>query len=146
MSVQIMSSTAQRFNSIRWHDSKLLDLSFHRSGGEEVKMSLELLGEGGAHTAAEIIFKESAYIEADVYLDAKAMCADDISDAECHVSSEWKDTVSQPGPYDPILGNRHFEQHLHFAITLCPPGGRINILAKDFSVEFKAPGIEAQRQ
>jgi len=140
MTMQTMNSTIQRFNAIRWHDSKLIGLCFYRSDGEErVKISLELLGEGGALTPAEIIFKESAYIEADVYLEAKSMCADDISDAECCDSSDWKNTVSQPGPYDVIRGNRRLEQFLHFRISMCVPGGTINILAKDFSLETKAP-------
>jgi hypothetical protein len=78
---------------------------------------------------------ESAYIEADVYLQAKSLCSDDISDAECLDSSDWKNTVSRPGPYDPIQGNRGFDEFLHFRISMCVPGGTINILAKDFSFE-----------
>lgn len=132
----MMNSTIQRFNAIRWHDSKLIGLSFYKAQEENrVKVSLELLGSDGSLTPAEIIFKESAYIEADVYLQAKSMCSDDISDAECLESSDWKNTVSQPGPYDVILGNRGLDQFLHFRISMCVPGGTINILAKDFSFE-----------
>jgi hypothetical protein len=141
MSVQMVNSTIQRFNAIRWHDSKLAGLCFYKAEEEDrVKVSLKLLGDGGSLTPAEIIFKESAYIEADVYLQAKSMCADDISDAECYESSDWKNTVSQPGPYDVIQGNRGLEQFLHFRISMCVPGGTINILATDFSLEMKAPG------
>jgi hypothetical protein len=140
MNIQSMNSTIARFNAIQWHDSKLLGLCFYRSGVEErVKVSLELLGEGGVLTPAEIIFKECAYIGADVYLEAKSMCSDDISDAECRESSDWKNTVSEPGPYDVIRGDRRLEQFLHFRITMCVPGGTINILAKDFSLETKTP-------
>ncbi len=136
MNVQMTNSTAQRFNAVRWHDSKLVGLCFYRAGEEDrVKISLELLGHDGSLTPAEIIFKESAYIEADVYLQAKSMCSDDISDAECLESSDWKNTVSQPGPYDVIQGNRGLEEFLHFRISMCVPGGTINILAKDFSFE-----------
>ncbi len=74
-------------------------------------------------------------MNADVYLQARSMCADDISDAECCDSSDWKNTVSQPGPFDVIQGNRQLEKFLHFRISLCVPGGTINILAKDFSLE-----------
>ena len=123
----------QRFNAIPWHDSKLVGLGFYRAGEEDqVKISLELLEASGALTPAEVTFKECAYIEAEVYLEAKRMCADDIADAECSPSSDWKKAVSAPGPYDPIRGDRHLEEYLHFRISMCPPGGTIDILAKDF--------------
>ncbi len=132
MSTQTKDSM-QRFNAIPWHDSKLVGLSFYRAGEEEqVKVSLELLGESGALTPAELTFRECAYVEANVYLEAKRMCSDDIADAECNPVSEWKKAISEPSPYDVIRGDRHLEGHLHFRISLCPPGGVIDILAKDF--------------
>ena len=135
MSVQSMT-TIERFNSLRWHDSKLIGLCFYKSNGEDrVKLSLELIGESGALTQAEMIFKECAYFEANVYLEAKSMCADDISGVECYESSDWKTSVSEPSPFDVILGGRGFEEHLHFSVSMCPPGGTINILARDFSLE-----------
>jgi hypothetical protein len=141
MSVQTMDTTIQRFNNIRWHDSKLRGLCFYGAEGEErVKISLELLGKDGALTPAEVVFKGSVYTEMDVYLTAKRMCSDDISSAECYLSSDWKTTVSEPSPFDIVLGNRGFEQYLHFRISLCPPSGTINVLAMDFSLEMKAPG------
>jgi len=133
MSTQAKDPVIHRFNAITWHDSKLVGLSFYRKGEEEqVKVSLELLGESGDLAATEITFRECAYIRAEVYLEAKRMCSDDIADAECNAFSEWKDAVSEPGPYDVIRGDRHLEGHLHFRISLCPPGGTIDILAKDF--------------
>jgi hypothetical protein len=139
MIVQTTNSTIQRFNAIRWHDSKLLGLCFYRAGGEErIRISLELLREDGALTPAEMILKECAYVEASVYLQAKSMCSDDISDAECRDSSDWKTNVSQPSPYDVIRGGRRLEQFLHFRIGMCVPGGTINILAKDFSLKENA--------
>jgi hypothetical protein len=141
MSTQTMNSTAQRFNNIRWHDSKLVGLCFYRAEEEDrVKISLELLDKDGSLTPAEITFKESAYIEADVYLQAKSMCSDDIAGAECYESSDWKNNISQPGPYDVIQGGRGLEHFLHFSISMCVPGGTINILAKNFSLEMRTPG------
>lgn len=105
-----------------------------------MKLSLELLGSDGSLTPFELTFNESAYIEADVYLHAKSMCSDDISNAECYESSNWKSTVSQPSPYDVVQGGRGLEQFLHFNISMCAPGGTINILAKNFSLEMKTPG------
>lgn len=141
MNVQMKNSAIQQFNGVQWHDSKLLGLSFYKAGGEDrVKLSVELLGRDGSLTPAEITFKESAYLQADVYLFAKSMCSDDISDAECYESSDWKSAVSQPSPYDVIQGGRGLEQYLHFSIRMCAPGGTINILAKDFSIEIKTTG------
>lgn len=135
-----MDSIIERFNAIRWHDSKLLGLCFYRAVEEEqVKISLALLGKGTALTPAEVTFMECVYVEAEVYLEAKRMCSDDISSAECYASSDWKKAISEPGPYDVIRGDRHFEPYLHFRITMCPPGGTINILAKDFALESTVP-------
>ncbi|HKV77481.1 MAG TPA: hypothetical protein VJP02_05040 [Candidatus Sulfotelmatobacter sp.] len=132
-------SIVRRFNGIRWHDSELLGLSVDRAGSEDqVKLSLQLL-EGDALTPATVTFRECVYVEAQVYLQAKQMCADAISDAECYSSSDWKNAVSEPSPYDPIRGDRQFEHYLHFQIGLCAPGGTINILAKDFVLASAAP-------
>jgi hypothetical protein len=129
MTVQTTSSTIQRFNSIHWHDSKLLSVSFYRSASEElVKISLQLLGEGGLLTEADLIFKGSTYVKLEVDLEGKRVCADDISDAECYASSEWTRALSERNPHD------SFEGYLHFSISLIPPGGAINVLAKDFVV------------
>lgn len=129
MGFQTMDSIIERFNAIWWHDSKLLALSFYRTVLEEqLRISVQIIGEGGALTPAEIVFKECTYVGLEVYLAAKRVCSDDISDAHCHATSEWIKTLSAQNPYD------SFEGYLHFRISLCPPGGTINILAKDFSV------------
>ena len=144
MNVQSSATTVEKFNSLRLHDSKLVGLCFYKVEGEErVKLSLELLGKDGSLTPTEMIFKECAYFAADVFLEAKSMCADDISGAECCESSDWKKTVSEPQPFDVIQGNRGLEQHLHFSISLIPPGGTINILAKDFEMAG-GPGLDSE--
>ncbi|WP_263357984.1 hypothetical protein [Acidicapsa ligni] len=136
MSVQMENLTVQKFNSISWHDSKLVGFCLYKHEGEDrVRLSLELLGAGGSLTPTDIVFKECVYFASDVYLAAKSMCADDISGAECYESSDWKNAVSEPSPFDVILGGRGFEEHLHFSVSMCPPGGTINILARDFSLE-----------
>jgi hypothetical protein len=130
MSTQTLNSIAQRFNSIRWHDSKLSTLSFYRVGSEElVKISLKLIGENGAHKPINLVFKESTYIKLDVDLEGKSECSDDISDAECLIESELLRTLTNQNPYD------NFQGYLHFCIELIPPGGTINILAKNFLLE-----------
>lgn len=45
MTFRLEDSTAQRFNSISWHDSKLTGLCFYKAGEEErLKLSLKPLG------------------------------------------------------------------------------------------------------
>lgn len=135
MSAKASGSVAERFNAMPWHDSKLLGLALLRTGGgDEINLSLQLRADDGRVTPAEIVFKDCGYAETNIYLEAKRLCADDIAEAECNLSSDWKDFVSQPGPYDPVRGGRHLEEHLHFRIDLCPPGGSIDILAKNFAL------------
>jgi hypothetical protein len=130
MNTQTIDATIQRFNAIRWHDSKLLGLSFYRADSEEqVRISLQMLGKGGGLTSTDIVFTGSTYVALEVDLEGKRVCADDISGAECYASSDWIRTLSERNPHD------SFEGYLHFEIGLIPPGGTINILAKDFLFE-----------
>lgn len=96
---------------------------------------MQLLGEGGALKPVDLVFKESTYIKLEVDLEGKSQCSDDISDAECSTESEWLRSLSAANPYD------SFEGYLHFRISLIPPGGAVNILAKDFLLErSNSPG------
>ncbi len=136
MPVELVNTTMQRFNSLFLHDSKLVGVSLFRVEEEDrVELFVELLGKDGSLTPAQIVFKECVYFQADFNLAAKLMCSDDISNAKCYESSDWKTMVSEPSPFDPIRGGRGFEGHLHFSVSMCPPSGTINILAKDFSLE-----------
>jgi hypothetical protein len=127
MSIQATNSTIQRFNAIQWHDSKLLGLAFYRAGSEEqLKISLQLLGPGGNLIPTDLMLIESTYIALEVDLEGKRVCSDDIAGAVCYASSEWIRALSERNPHD------SFEGYLHFKINLIPPGGNINILAKDF--------------
>ena len=129
MTNQTKDSTIQLFNAIPWHDSKLLGLSFYRENSlEVVKISLQLLEEQGALKPVELIFLESTYIKLEVDLEGKSQCSDDISWANCSAESDWLQTLSAENRYD------SFEGFLHFKIELIPPGGEINILAKDFTL------------
>jgi hypothetical protein len=135
MSIQIIDATMQRFNAIRWHDSKLLGLSFYRVDSEEhVRISLQIRDNGGVMTPASIVFTGSTYVALEVDLEGKRVCADDISGAECYASSEWIRTLSERNPHD------NFEGYLHFEIGLIPPGGTINVLAKNFLLEPSVAG------
>jgi hypothetical protein len=129
MNTLARDSIIQRFNANSWHDAKLLSLSFYRKGSQEqVSVSLQLPGANGVLTSAELVFRESTYVRIEVDLEGKRVCADDISDAECRVSSDWMMALSNQNPHD------SFEDYLHFQIDLIPPGGTISVLAKDFAL------------
>ena len=136
MTFELENPITQRFNSISWHDSKLVGFELFKSEEEDrVRLSLELLGEDGSLTPTKIVFNDCVYCQTNVYLAAKSMCSDAISNAKCYESSDWKRGVSEPSPYDPIRGGRGFDDYLHFNVSLCPPGGTISILARDFFLE-----------
>lgn len=124
-----MTTITQRFNAVRWHDSKLLAMCICREGQEElVKLSLQLLENDRTLKAYELKFRNSTYVKMELDLDGKNQCSDDISDAECMSDSEWLRALSTEHPYD------HFDGYLHFRIDLIPPGGVLHVLAKDFSL------------
>ena len=135
--IQMTETIARRFNELSWHDSKLVALSFYRVDAEEqVKLSLELIDANGVLEAKYLTFRSSTYLKLEIDLDGKRLCSDDISIAECLTSSEWIRELS--------AANRHdsFEGYLHFEIVMIPPGGRINILAKDFELTERLDNIE----
>lgn len=135
-------SVIERFSSIVWHDSKLLGVNIYREGSEEVvKIFLNLLGEKGTLTPAQLLFRSSAYVELGMDLHGKQACSDDIADAECLVGSDWQRALLERNPFehgalsvkDPFA---YLEGYLHFRIRLISPGGTINILARDFRLEM----------
>jgi hypothetical protein len=122
------SAIVDRFNRILWHDSKLLGLSFFRSDGDErVKVSLQLVSEGGVLTPSELVFEGSTYIQLSIDLTGKRLCADDIAGAMCY-GPRWTERLSLEHPHD------NFEGYLHFRIGLIAPGGTVDVLAKGFAL------------
>jgi hypothetical protein len=133
-----VSDVAQRFGSLPWHDSKLLGLSIHRSESEDrvaIRVSLRQPTPSNGKLV-DVVFLETTYFEGTVDLEGKRVCADDISTASCRTSSPWLASLAKSNPHD------SFEGYLHFEIYLVPPGGLINILARDFALsELTLPPI-----
>src|SRR5437762_60066 len=100
-----MEEVIRRFNDIRWHDSKLLCFSLSRSdSSEQVTLSLMLRNEQGEFVATEAVFLQSTYVNMDVDLEGKRVCADDISSGQCYASSEWTKSLAERNPYDNFAG------------------------------------------
>jgi hypothetical protein len=133
---EIRNPIAQRFNSLHWHDSKLLGLQVYREESDErIKMSLRLIEKQNVFKPINLIFFESTYIKMEIDLAWKSSCSDDISIADCSENSELLKELSDRNPYD------SFEGYLHFHIVMIPPGGTIDILAKGFILEESVPVV-----
>ena len=130
-----MDDVIRRFNDIGWHDSKLLGLSvLRKDGSEQVTVSLSLRDKEGVFRPSEAVFLEATYVETQLDLEGKRVSADDISSGRCYISSEWTKALSERYPYDSFAG------FLHFEIYLIPPGGIVNILAKNFILRLLPEG------
>jgi hypothetical protein len=64
-------------------------------------------------------------------VEAKAACSHDIAGAACHGRSEYMELLERTDlkhEKHPLVGL------LHFNIELCPPGGEINAIGRDFEI------------
>lgn len=124
-----LSYVQDQFNSIRWHDTKLLGFRVERvSDHDEVELTIRQMAGRPAASTFKLRFEECTFLTVEIDIEGKRLCADDISGAQCHRSSNWIHTLSEIHPHD------NFQGWLHFEIGLIPPGGTLNFLAKGFSV------------
>jgi hypothetical protein len=131
----IVTNTAQRFGELPWHDSKLLALSIYRSNSEDrVSLRVSLRQSGPDTKVTDVVFLGSTYCEATIDLGGKRACSDDISSGSCYASSAWLQELTKSHPYD------SFDGFFHFRLYLIPPGGFINILAKEFVLQEPLDG------
>jgi hypothetical protein len=122
-----MESTEERFNGLWWHDSKLLGVSVRRVDGEEqVVLSVPLQQAGESSVLTDVVFRNATYLRTEIDLDGKRACSGDISDAVCRSSSDCLKSLAERSPFDKFTG------YLHFALTLIPSGGSIDVRATDF--------------
>lgn len=128
----------RRFNELHWHDSKLVGIHISRSGEDrtdELYFQIELLTnpQPGNYQweSAKLKFMECTIIKLDLDLDGKYECSDDIWEAYCTKESSLKDQIKREQ-----LKNEEnpLAEYLHFRISLIPPGGEINLFARDFEL------------
>jgi hypothetical protein len=138
-----MQKICDNFNKYDFHDSKLISFKLIRKElgngfiSEDICFTLKLLErmqEGRTQlTNAKLILKDCRIIKMDIDLVGKRLCADDIANAKCEINSDLKSSLQS--------GYLKYEEgalndYLHFNITLIPPGGTIDILAKKFELEL----------
>src|SRR5262245_15891369 len=82
-----------RFNKLEWHDSKLRSFAVVRDDDDRdnVLFNLELRGISEQElTPATLTLEDATYLRADVDLEGKSECSDDISSAVCEIESALK--------------------------------------------------------
>lgn len=130
----ISSNVCEQFNKLKWHDSKLRSFSVLREGDtDHVVVSLELRGISTQELAsATLILEDAAYIKAELDLEGKHQCSDDISNATCSIEGPLKQELLQSQlKYSPSA----LEGYYLFDLFLIPPGGRLQVFAKGFKLK-----------
>ena len=120
-------------NRLSWHDSKLRSFSVVRHDDtDDVVLKLELRGISEAElTPATLTLKDAVYIKMEMDLEGKFQCADDISSASCKVESELRNELLRSQfKYSPTA----LDGCYLFDLYLIPPGGRIQVFAKSFTL------------
>jgi hypothetical protein len=122
-------NASEVFNKLLWHDSKLRTFQlFRRDDGDELILEVELIhGPDRKLTPMTVVFEEIAFFICDIDVDAKRQCTDDISNAWCSPESELKTKKKQQQ-----LSPDELQSHFHFHLSLCPPGGSLDIIAPRF--------------
>jgi hypothetical protein len=128
----------ESFNKLHWHDSKLRSFGVVRKDDrDDIVFQFELNGEPeGRIIPATLTLVDATYLRAEVDLDGKYQCADDISSARCDVESTFKaELLSSQLKHSPTA----LDGYYYFDIYLIPPGGRIQVFAKTFEVKHATP-------
>ncbi len=123
------------FNKLEWHDSTLLSFAIVRDDDDRdnVVFSLELRGISEQEfTPATLTLEDATFLRAEVDLEGKSECSDAISSAVCAIESALKkELLESQLKYSPTA----LDGYYLFDIYLIPPGGRIQVFARNFKLE-----------
>lgn len=132
----MVEDVCTRFNNLNWHDSKLLGIELlRRQGTDYLRCRLKLLWDSrpGQYRwkDATLTFQDCTILKLDLDLAGKRVCADDIAGARCTWQSALKDQLER----EQLQHEKApLAQFLHFTISLIPPGGSIDVFAKEFEL------------
>lgn len=138
----------RRFNDLPWHDSELRGVRANYStkandheNRYEVILNVNLRSSSIAaaeerFTPVEIKFSQTRIFHADLDLLGVAYCGGDISGAKCEEKSDFMRQTDETriANFDLPQGKEPLARLKHFRISLCPPSGQIDIIAKDFEI------------
>jgi hypothetical protein len=125
-----VATLKERFESIWWHDSSLIGMDILKTDlGNDVKAELMLLQKGNKSVPVTVVFVDVQLVKMEVWL-SWWQEVKHIFHGECEgQSSEWIDELKNKHNYFDFGG------YTHFVIVLCPPGGEIHVLARDFRID-----------
>ena len=128
-----------RFNQMYWHDSKLVAFQLQPKSDEryDVAVDLELLtnAQPGQYSwkDARLEFEDCRIMELSVDTLGIRFTGGAIASAFCEGGAALKEKLESRF-FDLPQGDDPYESILHFRILLIPPGGEINVFARNFVV------------
>ncbi|HEV7747249.1 MAG TPA: hypothetical protein VGO56_19795 [Pyrinomonadaceae bacterium] len=135
-----------RFEGIRWHDSRLFDLSLLREPAEkkyDLRLSLNLIVgflEGKSQRRMRTaVFTDCRILRTELDLLGVLLCGGDIASASCYSDAvEFERGTNETGFIGLPQSHIPLEECLAFLIELINPGGQILVIARDFELELQA--------
>lgn len=126
-----------KFNDIHWHDSQLVGLQIGPAGAEQYDISFDLrllTNSQPGHdelTAARLEIQDCRIIELSVDTLGIRLTGGDIATAFCEAGPGLVSKLENRA-FDLPQGEAPFKDIIHFTIRLIPPGGEINVFARNF--------------
>ena len=125
--------TPSKFDDLPWHDAKLLNIRMLTSADEQLHaVTLDVRFQtGAAWRPVTVTLVECTLLQTDLDLDGMRVCGHSIWTARCYQDSELKKRLMEK-----MLntGSGSLEPYYHFHFSLIPPGGELNIFARDFKI------------
>lgn len=129
-----------KFNDIHWHDSQLVGLQIGPAGAEKYDTSFDLRlltnSQPGQYerTAARLELQDCRIVELAVDTLGIRLTGGDIAMAFCEAGPALVSELENRG-FDLPQGESPFKDIVRFTIRLIPPGGEINVFARNFSLQ-----------
>lgn len=133
----------QRFDSIHWHDSRLLGVHMEASAPGlpyEVNLSLQIVAQPNAgqtsHVPATLSFLNCRFVKIDNYLLGMSLCGGDIACALalCKPDSPYLREIEASWTDVPVAPEEQLDRLIHFRFEMIVPGGELDFAAEDFDL------------
>lgn len=144
MSLESLSlkETCERFNSFRWHDSKMVSFELLPNPDEQTYdfcLYIKLLTNNqseGILNERKLIFRECRIVQLDLDLLGMQLIGGDIADAFCDTDADLNERKErdQLSHFDLPQDELSLAEFLYFRILFIHPGGEIKIFARSFEL------------
>jgi hypothetical protein len=116
-----------RFERLWWHDSPLLTVEIHQ---DRVRLRILMNQPEGSPKLVDVTIHECLAVKGEFDFKGKRACRDSILEATCEAATPWITAFRDDHREWSDVGDP-----LHFTVVLVPPGGTLEVLGKDFTVE-----------